>query len=279
MRILRSLVVYLYALMTMVILLPLRIYYNSRPPEKLDETQAKVHRLVRSYAYSLNAVIGLKVRVIGEENVPEEGPVLFVGNHQSFLDIPVIVEASPLGAGFLAKEELGKIPLLGGWIRVVASAFLTREDDRQALQVILDLARRFQAYKHSMIVFPEGTRTEDGSVGEFKAGAFRIATRAEAKVVPFALRGSDRAMPRGAFLFRPGPVDVVFFPAIPTHKKTDTILLAETCEGFCRDFVEKGILPPGMAFTEEMPVEDLPTGEGLAEGDTEGDKSQGEEAL
>lgn len=239
MKTLRSSLVYLYALIVMIVLLPLRIYYNSRPPEKLDQTQELVHRLVRPFARSINSLVGLKVRAHGLEHVPEKGPVLFVGNHQSYLDILVFVEASPLRAGFLAKQELEKVPLFGGWVAVVASAFLARDDDRQALKLILDLAKRLETTEHSMVVFPEGTRTEDGSVGTFKAGAFKMATRSETPVVPFAIRGSDRAMPKGSFVFRPQAIDISFFPAIETHKKTDTVALADQCEALCRDYVEK----------------------------------------
>lgn len=234
----RSGLVYLYAFVVMVVLLPLRIYFNTRPQEKLDQTQAKVHRLVQPFAKSVNRLIGLKIKVYGEENVPSQGPVLFVGNHQSYLDIPIFVDASPLPAGFLAKEELGKIPLFGGWVKVVGSAFLARDDDRQALQLILDLAKRFRAQDHSMVVFPEGTRTEDGGVGDFKAGAFKIATRSDAQVVPFAIRGSDQAMPKGSLVLQPGPIEIVFFPAIETDNKTDTTALARTCEDLCRGVVE-----------------------------------------
>lgn len=155
-------------------------------------------------------LFGLRSR--GTEHVPATGPVLFVANHVSHLDPPLIGGAAPRQLAFLAKAELFRIPLLGGLIRRLGAQPLRREGpDAGALRAALRVLKGGGA----LLVFPEGTRGEEGRLGPAKPGAGMLAVVAGAPVIPVYIGGSGRAWPRGRRLPRPARVTVTFGPPLP----------------------------------------------------------------
>src|SRR5512145_2769433 len=143
----------------------------------------------------------------GTEHVPAEGPVLIVANHSSVLDPPLVGGMCPRQLTFLAKAELFRIPGLGGLIRRLGAQPLRREGaDPSALRT----ARRVLAEGKALLVFPEGTRGEEGRLREAKPGAALLAVQSGAAVVPVYVSGSGRAWPRGRRLPRPAKVVVTF---------------------------------------------------------------------
>jgi len=153
---------------------------------------------------------GLRSR--GVEHIPREGPVLFVANHASVLDPPLIGGASPRKVGFLAKAELFEIPVFGGLIRRLGAQPLRREGaDAGALRTALRVLKNGGA----LLVFPEGTRGEEGVLRPAKAGAGMLAVLGAARVVPVYVSGSGRAWPRGRRFPRPARVTVTFGPPLP----------------------------------------------------------------
>jgi 1-acyl-sn-glycerol-3-phosphate acyltransferase len=143
----------------------------------------------------------------GAEHVPAEGPVLIVANHSSVLDPPLVGGMCPRQLTFLAKAELFRIPGLGGLIRRLGAQPLRREGaDPSALRT----ARRVLAEGKALLVFPEGTRGEEGTLREAKPGAALLAVQSGATVVPAYVSGSGRAWPRGRRLPRPVKVVVTF---------------------------------------------------------------------
>jgi 1-acyl-sn-glycerol-3-phosphate acyltransferase len=148
---------------------------------------------------------GLRAR--GREHVPATGPVLLVANHSSLLDPPLIAGVTPRPVSFMAKAELFEVPLLGPLIRRVNAHPLRREGaDAGALRVALRLLREGRA----LLVFPEGTRGEEGTLGPPKSGAGMLAVTSGAPVVPVYVQGAGRAWPRGRRWPRPGRVTVTF---------------------------------------------------------------------
>lgn len=135
---------------------------------------------------------GVKLEVIGEENVPKDEPVLYIGNHRSYFDIVVTYARVPRLTGYIAKNNIGKVPSLRIWMRRLYCLFLDRDDMKQGLQIIL--AAIDQVKKGiSVCVFPEGTRCKEGdptSMIPFKEGSFKIATKTGCKIVPMALTGT-----------------------------------------------------------------------------------------
>ena len=125
-------------------------------------------------------VTGVRLSVEGLDNIPKEGPCVFVANHRSYYDIPLLLASLDKPYGILAKEELEKIPLLSRWMKLLGCVFVQRDDVRASVRALNDATAIVESGR-SFIIFPEGTRYkgEEGGAGEFKAGAFRIAVKTE----------------------------------------------------------------------------------------------------
>jgi 1-acyl-sn-glycerol-3-phosphate acyltransferase len=149
---------------------------------------------------------GWRVRTEGLDRLPEGGGIL-VSNHQSLVDIPLLLAAFPREIKFLAKRELGQIPLFGKAMRYAGNLFIDRDDPRDAVHLMREAVRRIEK-RQFIVVFPEGTRSPDGEIGEFKPGAFYIATKAGVPVLPVYIDGGRHALPKGSLLFRPAEMVV-----------------------------------------------------------------------
>ena len=148
-----------------------------------------------------------RVEAIGREHIPEHGPVLLVANHSSVLDPPLIGGVSDRQLTYLAKAELFEIPLFGALIHGLKARPTRREGaDPGALRT----ARRVLEERGALLVFPEGTRGDEGDIRPAKPGAGLLAVSSGATVVPVYVRGSGRAWPRGRRLPRPAKVTVTF---------------------------------------------------------------------
>jgi cytidylate kinase len=148
-----------------------------------------------------------RLEAVGAENVPEHGPVLMVANHSSVLDPPLIGGASGRQLTYLAKAELFEVPLFSTLIRALNAKPIRREGaDPSALRT----ARRALEEGAALLVFPEGTRGEEGVIRPAKPGAGLLAVSSGAAVVPVYVRGSGQAWPKGRRLPRPSKVTVTF---------------------------------------------------------------------
>jgi 1-acyl-sn-glycerol-3-phosphate acyltransferase len=146
----------------------------------------------------------------GMEHVPARGPILLVANHSSLVDPPLVGGVAPRPLSFLAKAELFRIPLFGGLIHRLNARPVRREgSDPSALRTAL----RILEEEGALLIFPEGTRGEEGVLRPAKAGAGMLAVLSGARVVPVYIRGSGRAWPRGRRLPRPAKVTVSFGPS------------------------------------------------------------------
>lgn len=150
---------------------------------------------------------GIKVKrnilTKSEEFVP---PILFMSNHQSHYDIPTIYTTLPIFTMFLAKKELRKIPFLGWAMWVVGFVFIDRKRREEAFKAIEEAAKQFVEEKKSIVIFPEGTRSKDGSIGQFKKGGFHLAIQAKAKIIPIGIWGTIKVLPKGSWFVRPNNV-------------------------------------------------------------------------
>ena len=157
-------------------------------------------------------IVGVRPRAEGLEHIPP-GVSLFVSNHVSNVDPPAVIGCIPRRVALLAKREVFRIPLLGTAMRLGRFIPVKREEPAAA-RASVRLARRYMKEGISYLIFAEGTRSRDGRLGEFKRGSFLLAIEAGAPVVPVSVIGTQRILPRGAFLIRPGIARVVFHPAI-----------------------------------------------------------------
>lgn len=180
--------------------------------ERLRPGGKRAERVMGWWGRAFVRLGGWKFRVEGIENLPSGGAVL-VANHQSVLDIPMLLSAFPRPVWFLAKRELGEIPLLGKAMAAAGNLFIDREDPRDAVRMIREAAARL--HDGGLIaVFPEGTRSRDGSIGEFRPGAFYLAQKSGAPVVPVYIDGGYRAIPKGGFRVRPAELLVRVLPPL-----------------------------------------------------------------
>ncbi len=138
-------------------------------------------------------ISGVKLTVIGEENVPKDEPVLYIGNHRSFFDVVVTYSRCPGLTGYIAKDGVNKVPIFRIWMKRLHCIFLKRDDMKEGLKVILK-AIEYVKSGISICIFPEGTRNKDKdnptSLLPFKEGSFKIAIKTGCKIVPMALIGT-----------------------------------------------------------------------------------------
>ena len=161
----------------------------------------------RQYARDLVRINGITLRGEGLERVEGIGPCVFVANHQSWLDILALLVLLPGSVRFVAKKELGRVPLFGPAMRASGHIEVDRRDLRSAVSAY-EAAGRVIRNGFSALVFPEGTRSRDGRLLPFKKGPFVLAIVAQVPVVPVVILGSHEALPRGSVRPRPVPITV-----------------------------------------------------------------------
>ncbi len=190
-----------------------------------------VDQIYREFARVMLLACGAELRVRGEERLADGARYVFVSNHSSHLDSLAILSALPRhGLRFVAKKELGEIPLFGAAMRATGNVFVERSDTKTDVDR-LEAAQRDLLKEISVLFFAEGTRSDDGRLRPFKRGAAAFALRARLPVVPIGVAGSFAILPRGIEVGPRGPIAVSIGEPIST-------------EG--RDFAERE------AFTDEL---------------------------
>lgn len=167
-------------------------WIGKKDPEKKGRQSLAI---VRFMFRLILKMAGIHITVKGMENIPEDTPVLYVGNHRSYFDILVGYTTVPTPLGFMAKKEMERIPLLSNWMRNVNCLFLDRENIREGLKAILDGVEKVKNGV-SVWIFPEGTRNDAQDYLElmpFKEGSLKIAEKAGCPVVPVAITGTAEA--------------------------------------------------------------------------------------
>ncbi|MBR3811749.1 MAG: 1-acyl-sn-glycerol-3-phosphate acyltransferase [Agathobacter sp.] len=183
--------IFLYLLVGYI---PLGIFwiYRKFNQEKADLMQL---RLIQWVFKVVHILAGIKLTVIGEENVPTDETVLYVANHRSMADIVVTYARCPRLTGFVAKKGVEKVPALRAWMRRLHCEFIDRHDVKQGLKIILNCIDKVKN-GISIFIFPEGTRNKNSAdptdIGEFKDGSFKIASKTGCKVVPVAITGTNQ---------------------------------------------------------------------------------------
>jgi 1-acyl-sn-glycerol-3-phosphate acyltransferase len=169
------------------------IKFNSIKKHKSKEVvRDYVFNVVTNWSNFVIRISGINLTVVGKENIPE-GPCVFVGNHQSNLDIPIILASVNRVTGAIAKKEMEKIPVMNYWMRQIRSVFMDRENPREALKSISEGIENLKD-GYSMLIFPEGTRSRSNTMGEFKKGSMRLAVKAGVPIVPITVYDTNKAM-------------------------------------------------------------------------------------
>ena len=149
-------------------------------------------RIVQAVFRFILWVAGVKLTVIGEENVPTDTPVLYIGNHRSFFDVPITYPRCPIRTGYIAKKEMEKVPLLSTWMKRLHCLFLDRSDLKAGMKTILAAIEEIKNGV-SICIFPEGTRNRtDAPLLEFHAGSLKIAEKAQCPIVPMTIANAEQ---------------------------------------------------------------------------------------
>jgi len=184
-----------------------------------------LHKIARFWGKSILVASRIKVSVKGLSNIDLAGPYIYMPNHQSNFDIPVMLGHLPVQFRWLAKKELFKIPIFGRAMRKAGYISIDRHDRESAFKSI-DVAAKKIKSGVSVLLFPEGTRSLDGKIRPFKKGGFVLAIDSGVPIVPVVIKGTYTIMTKGKFRVNPGHVSMI------VHKPIDTAAYTrETKEG------------------------------------------------
>jgi 1-acyl-sn-glycerol-3-phosphate acyltransferase len=181
-----------------------------------DETGRMQIRVARAWGRTLLAAGGVKVNVEGLGHIDPLGSYVFIANHLSYFDTPVMLSHIPVQFRFLAKRGLFQIPFLGTHLARAGHVPVPREDARASVKTMQLAAEVISEKKVSLLIFPEGGRSHDGVLRPFKEGGAYIAIRAGVPLVPVVLIGTRKILPYGGGIVRSGEVTLRILPPIET---------------------------------------------------------------
>ncbi len=165
---------------------------NARNNEDYDEERKFILQAMSTWGKELCKDAGVELKVFGKENLPEIGPVVYMPNHQGYADVVVLCAAlDTIQTGFIARNDLESVPFYGKWIDKVRGVTINRKNPKDGLKAInrgIDLIKK----GFSLVIFPEGTRSRKPEMGEFKAGAMKLATKPQIPIIPVSIDGTWR---------------------------------------------------------------------------------------
>ncbi|MEO6805451.1 MAG: lysophospholipid acyltransferase family protein [Edaphobacter sp.] len=176
-----------------------------------------ISRLYRVAMWITNAGVlaaGIKIKVDGYENIPAGRSCIFMCNHVSNLDPPVVLPLLPGRSSVLLKKELMSVPILGRAMRMAKFVPVSRGHRRDSAQASVDAAADALRSGLHILVYPEGTRSLNGRLSNFKKGPFFLAKETKAPIIPIALSGTQKMMRKGGYAITPGLARVQLLPAI-----------------------------------------------------------------
>lgn len=235
----RSLKFYTKALGSLVLLIP-KLTKAKKMAENFGESARDeyTYKVVQQWSSKRVKDTGAKIFIHGRENIPESGNAVFIGNHQSNFDFALLLAELDIPVGFIAKVELMKIPLIRDWMKLIHCLFMDRGDMKQQLKTILEGINLLKN-GYNLIVFPEGTRSKDGKVAEFKAGTFKLATKSKVPIVPFTIQGAADVLENNRY-YRIAPAEVHLY----IHKAIDMTTLDKDALGKIHEKVQSIVEEP-----------------------------------
>jgi 1-acyl-sn-glycerol-3-phosphate acyltransferase len=183
---------------------------------RINGNSALLYRLTRLCIRTAGWICGVRVTLEGQEKIVPEKTYVFLSNHQGNFDGPVLFHAIPRDWKALIKKEMMRLPILSLLLKLAQFVPIERLNPMKA-RVAIDLGARLLIEGKSFVAFPEGTRSRDGRLGEFKKGVFIMAIKAQVPVVPVTILNSARIQPPGKYSIRPGCIRVVFHDPIATQ--------------------------------------------------------------
>lgn len=207
----------------------------------LDPSGDFGHRCARAWAWLILKTTGVRVHVSGLERLDPAKSYVLASNHQSIYDIPIVFASLPLQLRIVAKQSLGRFPFLGWHLQRTGHLLVDRRNPGP--DVVRKMARLVRE-AHSVIVFPEGTRSATGAVARFKKGTFLVAIDAQLPVVPVSIAGSRHVMRKGRLMVCPGEVRLTVHEPIATAAVTreQVTAFAERVRALVRHAVDEPVV-------------------------------------
>ncbi len=175
------------------------------------------HYISKAWAFCLLKVSGVSVKIKGKENIEPHKNYVIISNHASLFDIPILLYAIRNEIKMIAKKELVYIPIFGWSLLAGGYILINRNNTKSALKSIKK-ARAKLNKRTSILIFPEGTRSENGYIQPFKKGAFLLAFQTKLDLLPISISGSNKVMPKNTFKLNPTTTNVVIDKPINTDK-------------------------------------------------------------
>jgi 1-acyl-sn-glycerol-3-phosphate acyltransferase len=197
-----------------------------------------MHNIARLWGRSILAASRIKVTVTGMSNIDPASPYIYMPNHQSNFDIPVLLGHLRVQFRWLAKMELFKIPIFGRAMRKAGYISIDRNNRESAFKSLAVAANQIKNGV-SVLIFPEGTRSRDGNIQSFKKGGFVVAIDAGVPIVPVVITGTRAIMPKGKFRVYKGHVRMDIQKPIPTStytRETKAALMESVRRVICENF-------------------------------------------
>ncbi|HUI65170.1 MAG TPA: lysophospholipid acyltransferase family protein [Bacteroidota bacterium] len=210
----------------------------------LDRKKGLVfHSIARFWARTVLKICGVNVRVVGLEKLDLSRNYVYVSNHASMFDIPVIVARVPDQIRIIYKKELEVVPFFGWGLKFGPYIGIDRGRGNKAIRSLDQAIQRIRRGA-SVLLFAEGTRTRDGRLQPFKRGAFNLAVRAGIPVVPLTINGSFTILPKHSVNVRPGTVELILNSPIPVPrtegKEGEIQLMQDVHEAIARHYIDQG---------------------------------------
>lgn len=178
------------------------------------------YKLIYNWADKLLKSSKINLIIEGENNILSNKSYIIISNHASLFDIPILIKVFHGNLIIMYKKELEKVPVFGWGLKVSPLVAVARQEPRNAMASIDETVKSLNK-DISTLVFPEGTRSIDGKVGEFKRGAFMIATKSEKPILPISIIGSAKILQTGRYYFNEGNVIVNIHQEINVDKDID----------------------------------------------------------
>ncbi len=202
-----------------------------------------LHKIARFWGRSILVVSRIKVTVEGLSGIDPQRPYIFMSNHQSNFDIPVLLGHLAVQFRWLAKVELFKIPIFGHAMRKAGYINIDRNNRKSAIKS-LEVAAEKIKNGVSVLIFPEGTRTQDGKIRRFKKGGFVMAIDSGVPIVPVVISGAHAIMAKGKFRVNPGQIRMLIHEPIDTStytRETKEALMEHVRRVMCDNFEPRGM--------------------------------------
>ena len=195
-------------------IVPATLFYGSRMlwavARKSPNVSCFCDAMPRRWARFLLRLSGVKVEVENVGVIDPDRPQILVANHGSWYDVLAMLDQIPGSFIFVAKKELFSIPIFGSAVLSCGHIFIDRKDRGQAFESLATARKRLDEESSTIIMFPEGTRSDTGEVRPFKKGAFVLGIQSGVDVVPAAITGARGVMRKGSWVIRPGTVRIQF---------------------------------------------------------------------